>query len=492
MYKPYKRLKKFYLKELHRLETTIAKASRRRFDIPADPVEFCERVLRLKPYPYQAEFLRDSSPLRVLRWCRRAGKTTIETADDIYYAATHPRSKIIVTMPKFQQVKEVYFQDLESGLHSHLARMPDAYYDLLIKEQLQTIIRFKNGSVILPEVPEPFTIRGHGPSKITIDEMGFIRQDRDLWLSALLPMTFTRTVKITVSSTPWNKDSVYYDMCFNEHFNMFSGNAFEHDPPRYLKTWSDILKPSGPIDLGQVELMREQYAGEPWRWKREMECAFVDDETAFLPSSLIIKCQNEMLEFADFEDNLTGNFYTGWDLGRERDHNAVAVIDQREDVSVLVHCKQFPLGTPYVSVMAYIKSLCDRWKTVHAVYYDHTGSKGMDEQIERSGYPSLKGVDFTRPTKHGIATLLKQKMMTVRRSDQGLGPKEARRCFELPYDREVQAELNTETWEQKTGSEVYAFSHPEGSHDDRFWAIGLAVYAVEREPRPGPIVAKTF
>jgi hypothetical protein len=492
LHKPYKRPKKIFLKELDRLETAIAKASRRELSIPADPVEFCEKILRFKPYPYQAEFLRDPSPLRVLRWCRRAGKTTIETADDIHYAVTHPRSKIIVTMPKFQQVKEVYFQDLESGLHSHLARMNRAFHDLLIEEQLQTIMRFKNGSAILAEVPEPFTIRGHGPSKITIDEMGFIRQDRDLWLSALLPMTFTRAVKITVSSTPWSKDSVYYDMCFNEHFKIFSGNAHEHEPPRYLKTWEDILKPSGPIDLGQVKLMREQYAGEPWRWKREMESAFVDDETAFLPCNLIVRCQNEELELTAFEDNPTGNFYVGWDLGRERDHNAVAAVDRRDDVTILVHCKQFPLGTPYVTVMAYIKSICDRWKTVHAVYYDHTGSKGMDEQIERSGYPNLKGVDFTRPTKHGIATLLKQKMMTTRRSDQGSDPKEARRCFELPYDREVQAELNTETWEQKTGSEVYAFSHPEGSHDDRFWATALAVYAAEKEARPTPIVAKTF
>jgi len=492
VFKPYKRLKKFFVKELDRLEKTIAKTSNQELRIPADPVEFCEKVLRLKPYPYQAAFLRDPSPLRVLRWCRRAGKTTIETADDIHYATTHPKSKIIVTMPKFQQVKEVYFQDLESGLHSHLARMPDAYYDLLIKEQLQTIIRFMNGSAILAEVPEPFTIRGHGPSKITIDEMGFIRQDRDLWLSALLPMTFTRTVKITVSSTPWNKDSVYYDMCFNEHFKMFSGNTHEHDPPRHLKTWQDVLKPNGPIDSGQVKLMREQYAGEPWRWKREMECAFVDDETAFLPSSLIIRCQNEKLEFAAFEDNLTGNLYIGWDLGRERDHNAVAVVDRRDDVTVLVHCRQFPLGTPYVTVMAYIKSLCDRWKTVHAVYYDHTGTKGMDEQIEKAGYPGLKGVDFTKPIKHGMAALLKQRMMTVRKSDQDIDSKEARRRFELPYDQDVQAELNSETWEQRPGSEIYTFSHPEGSHDDRFWATALAVYAAEKEPKPGLIVARAF
>ena len=145
-----------------------------------------------------------------------------------------------------------------------------------------------------------------------------------------------------------------------------------------------------------------------------------------------------------------------------------------------------------MTVMAYIKSLCDRWKTVHAVYYDHTGTKGMDEQIEKAGYPGLKGVDFTKPIKHGMAALLKQRMMTVRKSDQDIDSKEARRRFELPYDQDVQAELNSETWEQRPGSEIYTFSHPEGSHDDRFWATALAVYAAEKEPKPGPILAKTF
>ena len=40
-----------------------------------------------------------------------------------------------------------------------------------------------------------------------------------------------------------------------------------------------------------------------------------------------------------------------------------------------------------------------------------TGARGISEQIVRTGYPGLRGVDFTRPMKHGMATLLKQRMM---------------------------------------------------------------------------------
>ena len=455
-------------------------------ELPQDPVEFFSKILHIPPYPYQAELLRDKSPLKVLRWCRRAGKTTVMSGSDIHFAATHPNSTILVIMPKHQQIKEIYFQG-EGGLHEHLARMDREVYEKIIYEQLQTIIRFRNKSRILAEVPEPFTIRGHGPSRLSIDEFNFVRKDRDLWLSALLPMTLTRTVYITVASTPWNKDSIYHAMCFDKSFKIFSGNKFEHDPPRYLRTWKDVLYPNGPLDPRQVEIMREQYAGDPWRWKREMECAFVDDETAFLPSSLIIKCQNEELEFAKFEDNLRGNFFVGWDLGRERDPAAVAIIDLKDDVRRLVHCAQFPLKTPHVTVMAYIKSICDRWQYVHAVYYDHTGTMGMDEQIEKVGFPNVKGINFTKPSKHGMAMALKQLMMNPRKTDKSLPPSEARRQFELPFDKDVQAELNVEQWEQTPGSEIYTFSHPEGSRDDRFWAICLAVLAtLKQEPEAEP------
>lgn len=446
--------------------------------LPTDKIEFFERVLKIKPFPFQADFLRDRAPLKVLRWPRRAGKTTIMSGDDLYYAMHYPGSKIIVIMPKYQQIKEIYFQ----AFHEHLARLDRETYDDYVESELQTIIRFRNRTIILAETPEPFTIRGHGPKKISIDEMNFIRKDEDLWLSALLPMTLTQTVQINVASTPWNKDSIYYKMCFDKAFRIFSGNAFERDPPRYFLTWKDIQKPNGPLDPYQVEVMREQYSGDPWRWKREMESSFVDDETAFLPSSLIIRCQNDELDFAKFEDNLEGNFFLGWDLGREKDHNAVAIVEKETDVARLVHCKQFPLGTPYVTVMAYIKSICSRWKTVRAVYYDHTGTKGMDEEINKAGFPGLVGVDFSHPSKHGMALALKQLMMTSRESDRPLPAQDARRRFELPFDQDLQAELNVVQWEQRPGSELYTFSHPEGSHDDRFWAVALAVSALIKHP----------
>jgi phage FluMu gp28-like protein len=464
-------------RELDKLKDVVAQyRAAKDTSVPTDPVKFFQEVLEAEPYPHQKAFLEDQDPCKVVRWCRRAGKTFTFTGADLHFAALHPGSTTIVTMPKFNQIKEVYFQS-DAGLHAHLARMDRDYYKALIKEELQTIIRFNNGAKIIPETPEPFTIRGHGPERIDVDEMNFIRKDWDLWLSALLPMTLTRVVYINIASTPWNKDSVYHSMCFSKDFDMFSGNVHHPDGAKYLRTWRDLLKPNGPLDRKQVDIMRKQYRGDPWRWKREMECAFVSDETAFLPASLIIKCQNSDLNFAEFEEQLDGDFYLGWDLGRETNPGALAVIDVVDDVRRLVHCKQFKLKTPYATQMGYIKSLCDRWHYTSAVYYDHTGTKGIDEQIRRAGFPRLGEIDFTKSLKHSMAKGLKDLMMTVRREDREQPVEEQRRQFELPYDQDVQAELNVVQWEQSPGSELYTFSHPEGSYDDRFWAVCLAILA---------------
>jgi len=87
--------------------------------------------------------------------------------------------------------------------------------------------------------------------------------------------------------------------------------------------------------------------------------------------------------------------------------------------------------------MAYIKSICDRWRSVRAVFYDHTGTKGIDEQINRAGFPNVEGIDFTRPLKHGMAMTLKQLMMSLETSFISLVRVEAEKAFYSERSRRI-------------------------------------------------------
>jgi hypothetical protein len=66
----------------------------------------------------------------------------------------------------------------------------------------------------------------------------------------------------------------------------------------------------------------------------------------------------------------------------------------------LVHVHRFPLNTEYASVIGYVKSLQDRWKTVRAVYADITGvGNYIVEDMAHSGIQNVQGITFTVQTK---------------------------------------------------------------------------------------------
>ena len=58
-----------------------------------------------------------------------------------------------------------------------------------------------------------------------------------------------------------------------------------------------------------------------------------------------------------------------------------------------------------------------------------------------------------------------------------------RPLLHIPYDPDLYAELNVERFELGKSGKLL-FSHPEGTNDDRFWSLALAVYAAEQAPTP--------
>jgi phage FluMu gp28-like protein len=95
------------------------------------------------------------------------------------------------------------------------------------------------------------------------------------------------------------------------------------------------------------------------------------------------------------------------------------------------------------------------------------------EEMQRAGIPSVEGVKFTRESKEAIAVPVKQAMISGR--------------VRIPYDRDLIAELNVERYEMSKDGH-YVFSHPERSHDDRFWAFCLAAHAALGRGEGGAII----
>ena len=129
------------------------------------------------------------------------------------------------------------------------------------------------------------------------------------------------------------------------------------------------------------------------------------------------------------------------------------------------------------------------------------------EDMQRGGLHGVTGVIFTDTTKEAMSTALRESMRRAdcpvcgwsgyiedvggewritcpegcRRDDES--PVGLRPPLHIPYDPDLFAELNVERYELGKSGKIL-FNHPEGTHDNRFWALALSVYAAEMATPP--------
>ncbi|MCW4050820.1 MAG: hypothetical protein NWE89_13900 [Candidatus Bathyarchaeota archaeon] len=471
--------------------------------LPPDPVTFCREWLHYEPYKYVHPFLRDPSHFVALLMARQTGKTFNGMAKLLYLAFRHPGSTILVTAPKLGQVKRIAFKALREHLHRMKANDP-ALFNAVCRERdlMKTMIRLRNGSLILAEPPIPETIRGHTAKAVYLMEMNFIRDDMDLYTAVLFTINTTDGV-IIAESTPWNTDSVFYRIFHKPEYGKFS----THTVP-----YTKAMPPHGPLTPSIVNMIKNQLMSDPNRWRREMLCTWTEETDRWLPASLIALCQDPTTRYYSLDTPHRGRFYAGIDLGKKQDHSVIAVLERKNSHLHLRHCHRFKLNTPYGVIIGYLKRLQNNWNRLTHTAIDQTGvGDYITEDMKRAGVRNLEGVIFTQSTKESMATQLRETMRTATcpqcnwqghvetltgtwnphcptgcKSPEG-NPQTLTPHLHIPYDPHLLAELNTPTYQlTKTGRIHY--SHPPGTHDDRFWALCLARKAAAN-PRNKPVIS---
>ena len=421
-----------------------------------DPVVFCTSLLGLKPYSYQEHFLRDESQFIALRWARQSGKTFIVAAYLLWYAVAHPNSWIGVISPSFRQSKQVIQK--VAPFAQRLVKC-----GLVVKVH-RTKIECWRGSRIEAFPNSPETIRGPSLSIIYHDEVSYTANDEDLYTAVLFTLGTTNG-RFIGSSTPGSSSSIFHRMCFADEFKAFS---------RHHVTWKQALEPIGPLKQNILESIREQLKHDPCRWTREMEAEFSEDEGRWLSLELILGCQagdGDNLEYLSLKDTSKGVFFVGLDLAKYQDYAVLTVVEKRDRLRV-VCCHRFPHGTEYGAIIGQVKDLLTRWERVCQVWIDQTGLGEYVWEDMSKTIPVLIGVKFTQEQKQSLAQALRQAFVE--------------KDLLFPYDPDLIEELHCEQYSlSKSGS--YVFSHPQGSHDDRFWSLALAVAAAKSQASGIPV-----
>ena len=246
-------------------------------EVPEDAVEFCKTLLGFEPTHYQAELLESNRQFIAARYCRQSGKTWTITARILHKMLRNPESWWAAFGPSFRQSKQVI-----RNLTRHLLKLKKSWYH----KPLKTKIELANGSRIEAFPNNPDTIRGPTLNGIYCDEFNFVANDEDLY-DAILFTLGTTDGEFICSSTPWSRDHIFYKICKDKDYDDFK---------RFHVTWDKALEPDGPLKKNILEKIKKQLAADPWRWQREMEAEWSEDESCWLPQALIGQCQDSMLE----------------------------------------------------------------------------------------------------------------------------------------------------------------------------------------------------
>ncbi len=168
-------------------------------------------------------------------------------------------------------------------------------------------------------------------------------------------------------------------------------------------------------------------------------------------------------------DHPQGDYFVGVDLGKKQDATAIALVKRTLEALRLLGLKVFPLETDYTAIIGYLHVLTSKIQTIHKVLIDQTGVGESFLDEAKKSVPNVEGLVLSLPAKQDVMNHLKMIMQANR--------------LQIPYQLELVNELNVERFElTKTGQ--VQFSHPGGTHDDRLWAVALAVYATRTTPYP--------
>jgi phage FluMu gp28-like protein len=428
-------------------------AKKQKFCFSLDPAVFCKETLGFTPTSYQMQLINQfqTSQFIAARWARQTGKSHTISALLLHYALANPGVNIAIVGPSWRQTKLII-----KNINGFLGKIPKNKY----RKPQKTTVALTNGSNIEAYPNNPETIRGPKLHIVYADEFNFIPNDEELYDSMLFTLGTTNG-KFICTSTPWRSDSIFYKIF---HDTSFGDYAKSH------VTYQEALEPNGPLKQQILDRIRTQLEGDPSRWRREMEADWAENEDSWLSQTLITQCIDHTLDYVGFQEEVDGIFYAGLDLGKHQDPSVFAVVKEEHQKISLVHLHVFPLETPYASVIGYVKTISDRWQTIEKVLVDQTGvGEYITEDMTASGLNSTEGLTFTLETKQEMAQHLKQAF-----SDKRLL---------IPYDSELIAELNLERFELTKDGKI-RFNHPQGTHDDRFWAIALAAYAARSHPSP--------
>lgn len=413
--------------------------------------------------PYQINWLKDESKIKIWEKSRRIGATYVQAYEDVRDCIAGKVPSVWFSSADESAAKEyILYCSMWAKLFDKGAK---DLGELVIEsdKSIKTFtIEFSNGKRINALSSNPKAFRSKG-GKVVLDEFAFHTDAPALWKAAKPVITWGFPLRIL--STHHGQQSLYFK--FIDQIKKGKLNWSLHTTTIY-----DAVN-DGIVDkiLGKKATLQEK---ENWvksleedsfdktTWLEEYCCIPVDEATAFLSYDLITGCEDNCL--FDKED-INNDFYVGVDIGRRKDLTVIWVVELIGNRFFTRKVKELE-KTPFKIQKEILYDILQHPK-FRRCCIDSTGI-GMqlaEETQTDFGKFRVEPIMFTGRTKEELAfnlyTNFEDKNIVI--------PSSHNIREDLHSIRKVTSASNNIRFDVAQ-SEV-------SGHADRFWALALALYA---------------
>ena len=275
------------------------------------------------------------------------------------------------------------------------------------------------------------------------------RTSDDAIRRAIIPAVMVRRGKILAISTPKGTRNFFYQWAKKARSGDFGSYGFitgpsTENPAPHVREFIEEMRLEMPDVVFRQEILAE----------------FMDDAGAVFRG-----CRE--IATSELKDPVPGREYVaGADLAKVQDYTVLYAIDVETgetSAGKRLH------GIPWPHIIEECASFSKRWNDA-PMYLDSTGvGDPIFDDLQMRGLPVF-GVKFTVDSKAGLVI--------------GLAKAIESQEIRIPNDEGLLAELEVFACEQLPSGR-YRYGAPEGFHDDRVYALALAVYGRRSIPHQG-------
>lgn len=440
--------------------------------------------------PYQEDWLRDTSRLKIAEKSRRIGWTYVQAYEDTVDAAKTGGMDVWFTSADLSAAREYirYVEQWAKLLNKAARNLGEVVLEGEGEKAVKAfVVEFANGKRIHALSSNPKGFRSKG-GKVVIDEFAFHEQADELWRAAAPSVLWGYPIRVFSSHN--GKGTRFYRMVEEakqpgSKWSLHTTTIVDAINDGLVQRIKGLDGPASQSDIDEFLAECRDIAGDGETFEQEFMVNPMDGTSAYIPYSLISEVEDASLpepvilkgedlhaialeEFRprpEFERG-GGPLSLGVDIGRKRDLTVFWVFEKVGEQLVT----RFILELHQVKFRYQFRWLSAVLRVVQASEIDETGigAQLAEDAQEDFGEERVTKVTFSAESKRDLAVGLKRDFED--------------RTIRIPNVPTVRQDINKiKRTVTPAGNVIFQGERDADGHADRFWAMALARRAARKK-----------